>query len=171
MSIELLIESLKNDWNTPKHSIVNGQSSPFQYVCRFSEVRENAPEKILNEIEIPIELSNFWGITKSATLFEDVDYGQWGMKILEPSLVMAQTQEYFEQRKQECRKGDLVVGEFLGDSELLVVRCDESTADYGSVLIAMPLDVRADWYILSLNFEEFLLRYVKSGGEKFWELV
>lgn len=169
MSLDLLIKNLKQERSAPKYFSNNGQLSAFRYICEFAEDGETNVEKYLPGISIPIELSKFWDLTKSATLFKDADYGQWGLRILKSESVAIHTQEYFDQRKDETLIGDLVVGEFLGDSELLIIRCDKSKTDYGSVLIATPIDKREDWYVLSLDFSEYLHQYVDAGGEKYWE--
>jgi hypothetical protein len=61
-----------------------------------------------------------------------------------------------------------VVGEFLGDSDLLLVRCDPAAEDYGSVLVALPLDDRSEWDQAASSIEAFLLSYARTHGEKFW---
>jgi hypothetical protein len=37
------------------------------------------------------------------------------------------------------------------------------------MLIALPLDHRADWYAAAGNLAEFLDQYLKALGGKFWE--
>jgi hypothetical protein len=61
------------------------------------------------------------------------------------------------------RSGDLVVGQFLGDQDLLIAD------DAGAVLVALPLDGRADWYRPARNIAAFLGQYVTANGAKFWE--
>ena len=57
--------------------------------------------------------------------------------------------------------------EFLGDQELLVLAPSESSRR--KVLIALPLDSRADWFGAGRDLGEFLGRYFDSVGEKYWE--
>jgi hypothetical protein len=61
-----------------------------------------------------------------------------------------------------------VIGKFLGDSDLLIVRCDAAAKDFEAVLIALPLDPRCDWYAVGTSFAAFLDEYVEKGGQKFW---
>lgn len=63
----------------------------------------------------------------------------------------------------------MIIGEFYGDSDLLLLRCDPESKDYGVVLIALPFDNRSDWYC-SVNFEYFITDYVNFEGDKFWEM-
>jgi len=64
--------------------------------------------------------------------------------------------------------GDVIIGEFLGDSDLLLIRCDSNSNDFGAVVVVLPLDDRPEWYLVAYSFIEFLWAYLSSGGEKFW---
>jgi hypothetical protein len=64
----------------------------------------------------------------------------------------------------------LVVGRFLGDSDLLVLRCDETAPDVGSTLIALPIDPRGDWPTVARSFREYLERLIAAEGDKYWEV-
>jgi hypothetical protein len=61
-----------------------------------------------------------------------------------------------------------VIGKFLGDSDLLVIRCSQSEEDFGNVLVALPLDPRPDWDHVAESLADFLDEYAKTGGEKYW---
>ena len=65
------------------------------------------------------------------------------------------------------RPDDIVLGEFLGDQELLVLAPSETGRR--RVLIALPLDSRADWLGAAPDVGEFLGRYFDSAGDKYWE--
>jgi hypothetical protein len=112
----------------------------------------------------------FWLHARSAVLFKDVDYGQWGLRILTPSESLEATKEYLQSRRRDAITGDQVIGAFLGDSDIVVVRCDNSAKDFGSVLVALPMDSRPDWEDIGDNFGDFIQRYAKSHGEKYWEM-
>jgi hypothetical protein len=114
-------------------------------------------------------LAEFWRNCDGARLFEDKKYGQWGLILLSPSLAAERSRQLHDERPREFMKGDLVVGEFLGDSDLLVVRCDPKAGDFGSVLVVLPLDPRDAWVRVSSGFEFFLEDYERAEGAKFWE--
>jgi hypothetical protein len=118
--------------------------------------------------DCPRELRQFWTEVATARLFEDQEYGQWGLEILDPTRSLEVTARYGEERQRDSSHGDLVVGQFLGDSDLLIVRCDPVADDFGAVLVALPLDPRVDWDVAGSSFAVFLEKYVTSGGEKFW---
>jgi hypothetical protein len=79
------------------------------------------------------------------------------------------TEKFRAQRARDHAAGDLVVGRFLGDSDLLVVRCAPHAADYGRVVVALPLDPRGEWYEAAGSLEKFFERYEQAHGAKFWE--
>lgn len=119
-----------------------------------------------SHIKLPGEVHEFWRQSRSARLFEDVDYGQWGLRILSPDQSLARTNAERADRPDDVRATDVVVGEFLGDQELLVVVVDGQAA---GVLVGLPLDPRADWYRVGSSLSDFLGDYLAAVGEKFWE--
>ena len=116
----------------------------------------------------PPDLVEFWLLTESVRLFEDQQYSQWGLVIQSPEDAVSLTQQSRDDNPGLVRT-DLVIGEFLGDSDLLAVRCNPDVADYGCVIIASAIDPRADWEIAAKSLHEFLDRFINSGGEKYWE--
>jgi uncharacterized protein YrzB (UPF0473 family) len=160
------LETVKRDWATPKTAIHNGENCPFLLQCTIVD-RTDTDDIV--EKEMPESLMRFWEKYSKARLFEDVEYGQWGLNILAINEVTKKTKEYFELRNAEAKEGDYVVGEFLGDSDILIVRCDKNESDYGNVIVALPIDPRKDWYIVSEDFGSFLEKYMKCQGDKYWE--
>jgi hypothetical protein len=63
------------------------------------------------------------------------------------------------------------MGRFLGDQDLLIVRCNRSAPDFGSVLICTPLDDRQDWSVVADSFTGFVAHFAKEQGAKFWETL
>ncbi|MBM3273453.1 SMI1/KNR4 family protein [Candidatus Kaiserbacteria bacterium] len=146
---------------------VDGMPS-MTFSCSFAPDPATRDELAALGCDCPRDLAEFWALARTAKLFEDQQYGQWGVEILDPEQAAAMTNRCRLKRGRDFVEGDLVVGKFLGDSDLLVIRCDSSITDYGSVLVALPLDARGEWYNLGGTFASFLDTYVKSGGEKFW---
>ena len=110
-----------------------------------------------------------WDKTSELHLFEDLNYGQWGLIVWSPDRVITEQEKQIAQREEDFRPGDLIIGEFLGDAELLVLRCDATSPDFGNVLIAVPLDSREEWYLAANSLESFLSQFIAAKGDKFWE--
>jgi len=140
----------------------------MEFACSFEDtVVENST--ISREFaEWPGDLVEFWRITSRARLFEDQRYGQWGLSILDPATAVAATQRFRERRFHDFLAGDLVLGRFIGDSDLLIVRCDPSSSDFGHVLVATPIDPRAQWSRIAKTFAGFLDNYIQACSEKYW---
>lgn len=119
-------------------------------------------------ISLPDDLQELWQKCNGLRLFEDKTYGQSGLIIWSPQKV-AEQQKVLRQKSDEFEDGDLVIGEFFGDSDLLVVRCDQDSDDFGQLIISLPIDHRSDWYYLPYLLPEFLQKFINSQGEKFWE--
>ncbi len=114
-------------------------------------------------------MATFWTSFERARVFEDREYGQWGLELVPRDEAQRFTERFKAERVRDYRDGDLVIGKFLGDSELLVVRADEQRYDFGSVLVALPLDPRERWHEPARSLGAFLLAYARAEGQKFWE--
>ncbi len=117
---------------------------------------------------IPESLAELWSAASSVALFEDVTYGQWGLILWDPQAALTGTLERTT-RAEDRRPGDLLLGEFLGDTDKLLVRCDPSASDHGCVTVEPGLDRRKDWKTVGASLEDFLERYLDARGDKFWE--
>jgi hypothetical protein len=115
----------------------------------------------------PTELIDMWEACRSARLFEDRNYGQWGLVLLSPTASAVRTAREQSQRARDVRMDDIVIGEFLGDQDLLVLAPSE--AGTRRVLIARPLDDRTEWSGVASALCQFLDCYFDHSGEKFWE--
>jgi hypothetical protein len=119
------------------------------------------------EVDIPSELETLWQVTSELRLYEDMTYGQWGVVIWGPDTAIGK-QAIMADRRSDFQRGDLIIGEFLGDWELLMLRCDKSAPDFGNAVIVLPMDARPLWPTIGGSLEEFLLRRVQENGRKFW---
>jgi hypothetical protein len=141
------------------------EGNPFRLACRVHEPA--LPREIQaawGDGPLPDGLVELWLATRNADLFVDVDYGQWGLLLLSPSDSSQRTRRERESRSDAVAPNDVVLGEFLGDQDLLLVD------GHGRPMIATPLDDRPDWPRPADNIAEFLDRYVGLHGDKFWEV-
>ena len=148
------------DWIQTCKSATN----PFRLRCQLDPAAD--PLELASAwggVTLPPRVARLWALYRSGTLFRDVDYGQWGLKLLSPTEAATRSAAERAARPQDFRESDVVLGEFLGDQDLLVV--DKG----GTVLVALPLDRRADWYRAAADLPEFFGRYVEGGGDKYWE--
>lgn len=141
---------------------------PMTFSCSFAP--SGATQAELSELSFacPSDVAEFWELARTARLFEDQQYGQWGLELVDPKQAAELSRKCKTKRPRDFTAGDMVLGRFLGDSDLLVIRCDPNAQDFGQALVALPLDPRAEWYVASESFAAFLDDYVETGGEKFW---
>lgn len=120
-------------------------------------------------INLPNMLVGLWNKTGGLHLFEDKKYGQSGLIIWSPRKTLEQQKQYRDYREDDFFDGDLVIGEFLGESDLVIMRCDKLSIDFGEVLIALPIDPRKDWHKVASSLSEFLEKFIENNGDKYWE--
>ena len=168
MRVEELVEIILSEGATLAPPIPIDGRAPMEFTSEFAPSGVPKEEIQRQQAGIPQDLIDFWTSHQSARLFEDRNYGQWGLVIFSPDESASSTREFFEERRSDARVGDLVVGEFLGDSDLLLVRCDCNQEDYAEVIVALPLDPREEWYRVSKSFLNFLSSFGRCGGKKFW---
>ncbi len=123
------------------------------------------------DVTLPNVIVDLWSLVRSVRLFEDVTYGQWGLVVVPPERSIELTERLLATRSVETRPGDLVVGEFIGDSELLLLRCEESSGDYGAVVVVLPIYPRVEWPVVADSLNAFLHAYIAASGDKFWDEV
>jgi hypothetical protein len=151
--------------------IHNYNNHPVQYIgedkCGMalsSKIIENqSAQPVFNA---PNDVLEWWKYVVSAALFEDITFGQWGLCIFSQQDAYHITAKYQNERPGVFLKTDLVLGHFLGDSDLLFVSC--SPKDYGQIFVALPIDARKDWYKVADSFLSFLELFYKNKGDKFW---
>lgn len=143
--------------------------NPFKLACRADpgatddEIAGAPPAASESD-----ELRALWSVSREAWLFEDIEYGQWGLHLLSPSDSAKRTAAERTQRPDDLRPDDVVLGEFLGDAELLVYAPSEGGRR--RFLIALPLDPREDWFAAGASAGEVLERLLHADGDKYWEL-
>jgi len=139
--------------------------SPFRHGCRLAGPAEPAEiAEVWTVHARRAELERLWAETREAELYLDLDYGQWGLRLLSPQRLLERTRMSREgYHASEYREHDLCFAEFVGDSELLVLTAD------GTVLVALPLDGREDWPVAGDSIPDFLHRYRDADSALFWD--
>jgi hypothetical protein len=140
-----------------------GEEQPFRLESRLaSPATADDIRRAWGRAALPPSVVELWLTAGGAELFVDVTYGQWGLRLFSPAVSADRSRHEFLERPSDVRPDDVVLAEFLGDQDLLLVDAG------GQPLIALPLDVRADWYRPAGSLGAFLDRYVTSDGRKFW---
>jgi hypothetical protein len=137
-------------------------ASTIDEPARAVEIGQAWPGRVL-----PKQLVEAWSAARQARLFTDDEYGQWGLLLLSPTASAERTEKELRARPEQYRPRDLVIGEFLGDQELIVLADENDGA--GPVLIALALDDRTDWDVAAQDLGEFLELYFEHAGDKYWE--
>lgn len=165
MGIEEILDRIAGDWAVPHSAIHDGRPTLFQLRCTILP----APGFDVDASSAPPDLRAFWRHAGGARLFEDVEFGQWGLVLFGPEEADEHTSVFRRARSRQYLTGDLIVGCFLGDQELLLVRCDPGQEDYGQVLVVLPLDSRKEWFRVASGFRAFLEGFARAEGAKYWE--
>lgn len=165
----LLAEISQKKSFVPKYSNL---SPPRVIQCSVSpsvEWNRSETESTLGML-LPKDLVELWNHASEVRLNEDIYYGQWGCVLWSPlDLVERHHMHVGFRGEGNFRLGDLIIGEFLGDSDLVVQRCDRSCADFGSVVIALPMDSRDEWPVVAPSIWHFMSMYLHHPSHKFWE--
>ena len=123
-------------------------------------------------VHLPPELIEFWSAASEIRLHEDVNYGQWGCILWSPAEIVARHTKAFGWRgPDDFRPGDLIFGEFRGDCDLVVLRCDPSAKDFGRIVIALAMDPRSEWPEVAGSIAEFVRTFLAHPDQKYWEIL
>jgi hypothetical protein len=162
-----LIRRAAIEWATPRHGTKPEGERGLRMTCRVQPPFANgAPDEPPN---IPHDLRAVWRETGGAALFLDPDYGQWGMTIFMPEGAAKATAEYLRLRPRHAIKGDLIIAEFRGDSDLVLLRTDPDASDLGEIWIVDPIYPRKQWERAASSFTELIARFIAAEGEKYWD--
>ena len=123
------------------------------------------------DVTFPPDLIALWQYASSLRLFENVRTGQYGLAITGPDHIIALRREEENYWRGELRHGDLVLGRLIGTLDILLLRCDATAPDFGSVVVALAITHRneGEWYIAAPSLREFLTRYLETHGAEFWD--
>ena len=167
MSIVNIIDFIKLFGDLPKYVNQYGYKSPTPLSCSVNIGISNDLNGEILPDSLPGELIELWNLSSEIRLFEDKTYGQWGLIIVSPDRSIDLTNFAQSNRQDQFKKTDLVIGEFLGDLDQIVISRDID--DFGAIHIALPLDTRNDWPLVGNSLSDFLTKFINTSGEKYWE--
>lgn len=164
--ISNLIVELKSAWHEPREAVHGDSSCPFLLHCDFGLP---AGQEEIATTSSTSSHKDFWLTSRSATLFKDGQFAQWGLSLFDPLECENATELYKLDRPDDFKVGDLIIGAFIGDSDLLLLRTDFEAKDYDTVMVVNPIDPRCEWDVAGASFGSFLSKYANHQGAKFWE--
>ena len=164
---------LKTKFRDPRPIVSDGNKSTQDFVCVFSENKVLRKDFISEHLGLrcPSGLSNFWSVSEEAWLFKDVTFGQWGLHLFSPVIASNVTSDFSSERASEYLYGDFIFGEFMGDSDLLLIRADDRVDDFGVIYVVDPIGRRAEWPLVGIDLADFFNSFCESSGDKFWEIA
>lgn len=166
--VRSVLMDLARGWSEPRVEVHSGLEVSIACAMRDPAKEPDFDSLRASVTGVPSALFDFWSYCNGADLFKDVTFGQWGLNLFSIPESVAASDKFARDRAIDAKPDDLVVGAFFGDSDLLLVRCAPDADDFGTVLVALPIDGRSDWHLAARDFESFLERYVQKAGEKFW---
>jgi hypothetical protein len=143
---------------------------PTRYVCSVAEPVPWNRLRLETELKVtvPQELVDIWNTAASLRLFQDVDYGQWGLVVMSAEQALQRTKLFAQNYPKHVQRGDLIVGEFLGDSDLVLLRSDPAVQDYGKIIVVQPIYGRGEWPVVAESINAFLKAFLDAQGATFW---
>jgi len=125
--------------------------------------------EIEHSIILPETFKDFLKISNGAMFFKDIQYGQWGCKILGLDELISITKEV-SRWGYELKPEWLVFATWLGDCDILVFDLEKSTMGSRNYIIDGDSGDRvADWDYLKGDFAHWIDRLIVSQGAKYWK--
>ncbi len=110
-------------------------------------------------------------VSNGATLFQDVEYGQWGFKLYGTDDIVSKQQYWRKSFPKTWTPDLLAVAETLGDGNVIVFDVNRIARDSSgyAVLEGNAIDTVGSWPMLSGTFHEWLDHLVTAQGDRYWE--
>ena len=147
-------------------------SEVWSGVMPFTYWSDELIEKEL-ELKIPDELRWLWNYYSSVAI-KIFPYGISGLYIYSPDQALVRHKYYYVKEKElaktleDLREGDFIIGEYIGEQQFVLIRCDKASTDFGSILMTQPIDPREEWPIAAPSLTVFLEAYY-TAGDMFWD--
>jgi hypothetical protein len=125
-------------------------------------------EQVLN-VTVPLDLVSLWDCAGRIELDVQCPIGHWGTVIWDPDQTAFEN-SHRERRiaKRPLQKGDLLIGECLGDGDVILVRADQKRDDFGGVVV-LGEDPRTETDVVADSILQFVEYCLGSPAKKFWE--
>lgn len=162
------LEHLALQWSAPRvPSCQVAEPLESQVPLKCEVLRRKTPIAIHGDF--PGDLVEMWSAFEESFLFFDSRKTIWGLHLLSHEASANATKAFSQEAYTQFIPGDVIIGEFLGDLDRLLVRCDSKTPDYGHIIAVLPDGLRCEWFQIADSLFDFMSNYEKLEGEKFWE--
>jgi len=162
-NLKNIIENGIKDWIEPKidnsHKLIYRVASKVKYHQKENEIPINL------SINLPNKVYNLYTVIDFGYFFKDLEYDQWGLRIFSLQECREKSNFWRKNIAESFDSKRWVIGEFLGDSDLLIF--DERCS---SVLVVDSAVGDKYWEIVGTDFSDFFSEYFKYPNDKFWEL-
>ncbi len=137
--------------------VVYEEPLPTRLVTRVADPLVQPPPP-----SAPASLRQLWAAARELEVHRDVDFGQWGFLLHDPEWSSRERARWNQLYPEKPLSEEWVVGEFLGDCELLVVLPD------GGVVVAQPMERKESWPRVADSLADFLARFFADPDRKYW---
>ena len=121
-----------------------------------------------NKIMLPDDYKEFLKTSNGATLFKDIEYGQWGCVLYGLDELIEKSKQVKNAYGDLFKESWLVFAEWLGDGDLFIFDLEKvSNNEKKYLLYGGGCDSPADYRYLR-NFEIWLDRLIVAQGAKYW---
>ena len=120
------------------------------------------------KVQIPEYLHILWKYASNVYICEEINYGQWGLVLWNPIEVLHNNQGDPRFTAYHLEKGEIIIGEFKGDLDVVIIRCDKNQEDFGKIIIAEGMAPREEYEIVTKSLLEFLEKFMNDPTKKFW---
>lgn len=117
---------------------------------------------------IPPELAWLWDRASRIHLFEDVTYGQWGLRFWSPEDVVQGIDRVRQAAPDGVLPPDTIpIGKFVGDPQYLLMTAPPSSPSVR--LFGEETRTFNEYVSFGPSLANFLANYLDAGGAWFWE--
>lgn len=122
----------------------------------------------INHIILPEEYKDFLQISNGAILYKDIEYGQWGCKILGLTEIITVTNRMKEYRKA-LKNSYIAFAEWLGDGDILLFDLEKLASEKRNYILDGDEGYEVEsWDYIKGDFGRWLDRLIVAQGAKYW---
>jgi hypothetical protein len=124
--------------------------------------------ELTHRIVLPESYKRFLQIANGATLFKDIEDGQWGCVIYSLEQILVKT-NYMKSIGFELHDSWIVFAEWLGDCDILILDLEKAKIEKTNYIIDGDSGYPSkEWKYLNGDFETWIDRLIVAQGAKYW---